>query len=592
MVDINEDDSTMKNVGNFLKNSSLNFRNERIENSFQYFNNNSSNEDSDSTMKDVGRFMRRTSKDKKLQDSDTETVNPRENVSINGKHLDKNNYPSKVESENAVSNQMSPIHYDDNDAPKNVNSLPNLNQSSPIHFNINEAYKNSSNSKTNLRQISVIHSNNNDAPKNTTNTNTLPNLNHSSPIHFNTNANENASHSNKNSRQTSAIHSNSIDGSRNLTNVNTFSNFRQNSPIHPNNNDAPKNTTNANTLPNLNQNILIHSNTNSAYKNLSISNQSSPIHFDTNEAYENASHSNRNSRQTSAIHSNSIDGSRNLTNVNTFPNLRQNSPIHPNNNAAFKNATNINTLPNLNQTSQFNSNTNLGQRSSIHSNNNDASKIVTNVNTLLNIGYKSTIHGLTSHKNIPILPDNNYASNDLVINDYVSLSLIDNNVSNDLTKSSSKEMKSKPMFLSDSNATFNNSNNSIQNEVDLDSSQYHHVQKSATASLLNDLLYFYKFDSDIKFKLKNTTVKVHKAIMLARSLWFNKSYQIFLKNKNLNCFDSLNTDNYFDNISLSAIDFINDKFVFQIENVSVSTFKELSIFLFIHFFCYIINFIY
>ena len=192
MVDINEDDSTMKNVGNFLKNSSLNFRNERIENSFQYFNNNSSNEDSDSTMKDVGRFMRRTSKDKKLQDSDTETVN--------GKHLDKNNYPSKTESENAVSNQMSPIHYDDNDAPKNVNSLPNLNLRSPIHFNTNEAYKNSSNSKTNLRLISVIHSNNNDAPKNTTNTNTLPNLNHSSPIHFNTNANENASHSNKNSR--------------------------------------------------------------------------------------------------------------------------------------------------------------------------------------------------------------------------------------------------------------------------------------------------------------------------------------------------------------------------------------------------------
>jgi hypothetical protein len=145
------------------------------------------------------------------------------------------------------------------------------------------------------------------------------------------------------------------------------------------------------------------------------------------------------------------------------------------------------------------------------------------------------------------------------------------------------------MFLSDSNATFNNRVNSIQNEVDLDSSQYHHVQKSATASLLNDLLYFYKFESDIKFKLNNTTVEVHKAIMLARSLWFNKSYQIFLKNKNLNCFDSLNTDNYFDNISLSAIDFINDKFVFQIENLSVSTFKELSIFLFIHFHFFVIN---
>jgi len=165
MVDINENDSTMKNVGKFLKNSSLNFRNERIENSFQYFNNNSSNEDSDSAMKDVGRFMRRTSKDKKLQDLNSETVNTRENVSINGKQLDnKNNYLTKVEGQINGLNQTSPIHYDENDGPKNANNvdtLPNLDQNSPIHFNTNEAYKNSSNSKENLRQSIPI----NDASK-------------------------------------------------------------------------------------------------------------------------------------------------------------------------------------------------------------------------------------------------------------------------------------------------------------------------------------------------------------------------------------------------------------------------------------------
>jgi hypothetical protein len=110
----------------------------------------------------------------------------------------------------------------------------------------------------------------------------------------------------------------------------------------------------------------------------------------------------------------------------------------------------------------------------------------------------------------------------------------------------------------------------------------YYVNKTSTASLINDLIHLHKRieNADCVFESSESDqqIRIHSSILMARSNWFNYAYKTFItgNKQHLNCFDVAKQDDYFNKIAVTAVYHGQDQFHFQIENISISNFKQLS----------------